>query len=208
MSLTKTASPASGVVPGDTVTYSFSGTNTGVVTLHNVAVTDPMAGLGPIGCSPPHRRPSPPEPRSDCTATYTVTQADVDAGSFSNTATIAGLDPTDAPVDTTATATVTAIQTPGLTVDKTATPATGVHAGDVVTYTIDVHNTGTVTLHGRRRERPDGRAVAARVQPRPRLRRSRRVRPSSCTATYTVTQADVNAGGFSNTATVDRPRPE
>ena len=45
-----------------------------------------------------------------CTATYTVTQADVDAGTIANTATVHGLDPANTPVTNTASTTVTAHQ--------------------------------------------------------------------------------------------------
>ena len=62
-------------------------TNTGDVTLHGVTVTDPMTGLSPITCTPDRAgRRSAPSDTIDCSATYTVTQADVDAGSITNTA--------------------------------------------------------------------------------------------------------------------------
>ena len=52
-----------------------------------------------------------------------MTQADVDAGSLANTATVTGLDPTDrADQRRPAATTVTADQTPGLSFTKTASP--------------------------------------------------------------------------------------
>jgi uncharacterized repeat protein (TIGR01451 family) len=63
---------------GDVITYTFAVTNTGNTTLTNVIVTDPMVGLtitgNPIatlvGAS-----------NSTIKGTYTITQADIDAGS-------------------------------------------------------------------------------------------------------------------------------
>ena len=34
------------------ITYTFTGTNTGTVTLDDVDVTDPMTGLSAIDCTP------------------------------------------------------------------------------------------------------------------------------------------------------------
>ena len=65
-------------------------------TLHDVTVTDPMTGLSAIACTPTTPATLAPGDTIDCTATYTVTQADVDAGSIDNTATVDGLDPADA----------------------------------------------------------------------------------------------------------------
>ena len=70
------------------VTYTFVVTNTG-----NVTVTDPVvtegsftgSGTAPVATCPPGALA--PGASVDCTATYTVTQADIDAGSIANTAT-------------------------------------------------------------------------------------------------------------------------
>ena len=98
LTLTKTAAPTSGLGVGDVVNYAFTGTNAGAPTLHNVHVTDLMTGLSAITCSPGAPATLAPGATISCTATYTVTQADVDAGSITNTATIDGLDPSDNPV--------------------------------------------------------------------------------------------------------------
>jgi uncharacterized repeat protein (TIGR01451 family) len=68
---------------GDDITYSFTVENTGNVSLTNVTVTDPTATVsgGPItlavGASD----------NSSFTASYEITQADIDAGGVTNTAT-------------------------------------------------------------------------------------------------------------------------
>ncbi|MGZ6887638.1 MAG: beta strand repeat-containing protein [Acidimicrobiia bacterium] len=206
LSLAKSASPSSGVVAGDTVTYSFDGQNTGTVSLHNVTVADPMSGLGPIGCTPAAPAALAPDATIHCTATYTVTQADVDHGSIDNTATIAGLDPANAPTSATGSTTVTADTSASVSFTKTASPTSGVVVGDTVTYTFSATNTGAVTLHDVAVTDPmSGLSAVGCVPTTPAT-----LAPGDnvdCTATYTVTQADVDAGSISNTASLDALDP-
>ena len=67
LSVTKSATPSTGVVAGDIVTYTFSGQNTGTVTLHDVSVTDPMTGLSAIDCTPTAPATLAPGATIDCT---------------------------------------------------------------------------------------------------------------------------------------------
>jgi uncharacterized repeat protein (TIGR01451 family) len=206
LSLTKSASPSSGVVAGDSVHYTMTAANTGTVTLHGVSVSDPMAGLSPITCTPSAPATLAPGDTVSCGADYTVTQADVDAGSFSNTATVTGLDPSDAPTSANAGATVTADQTAGLSFTKSASPTNGVVAGDVVTYTFHGQNTGTVTVSnvGVTDPMPGLSPIACTPGAPTDLAPNATI---DCTATYTVTPADVDAGSIANTATIDGEDP-
>ena len=200
VALTKSAAPSTGVVAGDVVTYTFGVTNTGTVTLHNVGVSDPMTRPLAVDCIPSAPATLAPNATMSCSATYTVTQADVDAGTIDNTATVAGLNPSNAPVTNTASTIVTANQVQDLTATKTANPSAGVVAGDVVTYTFTGHNTGTVTLSNVNVTDPmTGLSPIGCTPAAPAT-----LAPSDdviCTATYTVTQADVDAGSILNTAT-------
>ncbi len=206
MSLTKTASPATGVVTGDLVTYTMTGTNTGAVTLHNVTVTDPKPGMSAVSCSPAAPATLAPGATITCTATRTVTQADVDSGSIANTATINALDPTNNPVSKTAGATVTPSNTATLSLTKSASPATGVVAGDLVTYTITGTNTGAVTLHnvGVADPMPGLSAISCTPAAPAVLAPNATI---TCTATRSVTQPDVDAGSITNTATINALTP-
>ena len=94
MSLDKQASAPSGNTAGDTIDYSFVVENTGNVTLTGITVDDPLVGA--VDC--PVTTLAPTE-STTCTATYTLTQADVDAGHVANTATVTGTDPNDTDVD-------------------------------------------------------------------------------------------------------------
>ena len=201
MTLTKSATPNSGVVTGDVVTYSFHGQNTGAVTLHGVTVTDPMTGLSAVDCTPATPATLAPGDTIDCSATYTVTQADVDAGSIDNTATVSGLDPADNPVTDSEATTVQAHQVETIGFTKTASPDGNAAVGDVITYTMTATNTGTVTL--------DNTVIADSMPGLSALdctpAQGASLAPGgsmTCTATYTVTATDVTRGSIDNTATV------
>src|SRR5690606_27120138 len=79
------------------------------------------------------------------TATYTVTQTDVNNGHVHNTATATGVPPSGPPVDDEDEEDVPFTPAPGIELTKTA--SAGPHAvGDVITYSFKVQNTGNVTL--------------------------------------------------------------
>src|SRR5690606_23113636 len=123
---------------GDQITYSFVVSNTGNVTLSNVEVNDPLYNLtfGPVTLSP--------SASETFTYTYTIAQVDIDNGSIYNQATVSGEDPNNSPVEDTDDETVTAIQTPGIQLEKTADVLTYDSVGDQLTYSFVVSNTGNV----------------------------------------------------------------
>ncbi|MCB0913379.1 MAG: DUF11 domain-containing protein, partial [Propionibacteriaceae bacterium] len=131
-----------------------------------------------------------------CTASYPLTQADIDAGQVDNTATVNGLSPTREPVTDTDTVATPIDQVPSLSLSKTADATSGLQAGDEISYTLVVTNTGNVSLAGVVVSDPMLGAVACPADP---------LLPGesmTCTATpYTVTTADVNRGRITNTAT-------
>ena len=94
-------------------------------------VTCPAGGLTP-GAS------------TTCSASYTIKQADIDGGTLTNVAkaTSNGID------SPTATATVTAKQSPELSLSKAASPLTYSKPGDVIGYSYIVNNVGNVTFVG------------------------------------------------------------
>ncbi|WP_159558241.1 DUF7507 domain-containing protein [Curtobacterium sp. 8I-2] len=205
MTVTKTATPDSATKVGDTVTYSFRATNIGNVTVRNVTVNEgAFSGTGTlseINC-PAGARSLAPGDSVTCTATYTLTQADVDAGMVTNTATVSGDTPGGPPVTSPpSTTTVNVPADPSLTITKTSDTTTITRAGQEITYSFAVANTGNVTIDDVEVQDQDFTgtgALSAITCP------SSSVAPGdtlTCTATYTVTQADVDAGNLSNTAT-------
>ena len=141
LSVTKTANPTEGVAVGDTVTYTVKVTNSGNVTVKGIAMDDTLVTLSeqPFTLAPTEMK--------TITYTHTVTQDDVDAGKIDNTATATGKDPKGNEVTDDATATVTTVAADAkLTVEKTASPESGVGVGGKVTYTVKVTNSGNVTV--------------------------------------------------------------
>ncbi len=88
--IVKTAVTASYDEVGDIISYTFTVRNTGNVTLYNVVVTDPQATV--MG-SPLASLAVGAEDATTFTATYTITQDDVDAGAVTNIATATGTPP-------------------------------------------------------------------------------------------------------------------
>ncbi|HUI89717.1 MAG TPA: hypothetical protein VLX61_13450, partial [Anaerolineales bacterium] len=151
LSITKTTSPptASYAAANTTIHYSYTITNIGTSTLTNLAATDNP--LGALTCSyPPALAPG---DSFTCTASYTTTQADLDADkTISNTATATGADKEGDTVPATSnTVHVTASQAPSLALAKSVNSISGTsphNAGDVITYSYTLQNTGNVTLRG------------------------------------------------------------
>ncbi|SDH67923.1 LPXTG-motif cell wall anchor domain-containing protein/conserved repeat domain-containing protein [Agrococcus jejuensis] len=203
LNLSKTGTLAQGATGrvGDLVTYSFSATNTGNVTLSGVTITDPHVGLSSIVYTWPGTAGVLRAGQTvTATATAPITQAEIDAGRVVNTARVAGTSPTNVAVNGTATTTVAITQTPTIAIDKNGTLATGAGAaGTLVNYTFDVVNTGNVTLTGITVSDPN---VASITPPSGWTGTLAPGATARFTASHTITQTEVNAGRVSNTATV------
>ncbi|MDF2159446.1 hypothetical protein, partial [Algoriphagus sp. CAU 1675] len=199
--IVKTASQSAYDEAGDVITYSFEVTNTGDVTLTDVTVTDPLPGLSAITPAPVTLEPGDSQ---IFTATYTITLADMDAGSVNNTATATGTDPNEDDVTDTDSETITANQDPSIDIVKTADKSSVSAAGEVVTYTFTVTNTGNVTLSNVVIDDALTGSVDLAVTPST-------LAPGevgTATATYTVTQADMDAGEIVNVATATGTAPD
>ncbi len=212
---TATVSPAAdqtNVKVGDTVTYSFVVKNTGNVTLTTLNVTDPSDG-GAVTCALPAGGLAPTASLAcSGTTTHTITQADVDAGSYSDTATATGADAHGAPfAGAPSTAIVNATASPGLTVAKTPSTTTISSVGQPVTYTIVATNSGNVTLSGvsvtDTLTAPAAPALALSCTPTSPVASLAPGAKITCTGTYSVTQADLDHGGIANTATATGTGP-
>ncbi|WP_419203816.1 DUF7507 domain-containing protein, partial [Paenarthrobacter nitroguajacolicus] len=86
-------------VVGDQITYTFTSKNTGNVKLTNVSITDPLSGLSALTYTWPGTPGELlPGQTVTATATYAITQADIDAGHVANSATTTGTPPVGPPV--------------------------------------------------------------------------------------------------------------
>ena len=84
LTITKVATETSYSAVGDVIHYTIVATNDGNVTLAAVTVSDPK--VSGLVCTPANGSALAPGASMTCTATHTVTQADIDAGHYANTA--------------------------------------------------------------------------------------------------------------------------
>ena len=228
---------------GDIIAYDILVTNSGDVTVTNIAVTDANADAGSITYSNTDDADSDndidslaPGASATVTVMQTITQAHVDAGLVVNSATATGKDPNNTDVtdisdagtnpdgtpvatpedeDTDGDAsngddddptTTDLTQTPEITLEKSFsfTTGNGSAVGDVLTYSLVVTNTGNVTIDnvsitdaklGLTNEIVTPSTLAPGVS-------------ATLIRTYTITQADLNAGEVVNTAVAEGTDPK
>ncbi|MBW6481056.1 MAG: DUF11 domain-containing protein, partial [Bacteroidales bacterium] len=194
--ISKTADPTTYNTVGDVINYTIVIQNTGNVTLSNIVVTDPLTGLNTTIAM------LAPGASQTFNESYTITQADVDAGSVTNTASAEGEDTNGDLVSDNDSATVTAIQNPEITVTKTADPSTYDAADDIITYTITLTNDGNVTVYNPAVSDPQATTGPDYVSGDTNGDGVLDVGETWVyEATYVITQADIDAGSFTNTAT-------
>ncbi|MGN6126330.1 MAG: DUF7507 domain-containing protein [Humibacter sp.] len=209
ISVVKRADPGTVSSARQTITYSFAVTNTGNVTLTDPQVNDTdFSGTGQLSAITCPQNTLVAGQVETCSATYTVTQADVNAGTITNTATATATAPGGTPVTSApSSATVTATRTTALMIVKTA-DVKAAQVGQTVTYSFLITNTGNVTLTDPQVNDTDfsgtGQLSAITCPQGVTLQPGDH---TTCTTTYTVTQADVDAGKISNTATATGTPP-
>ena len=239
LNFVKTANPAANVSAGNTVNFSYTVQNTGNVTLTAVTMADQqtsaagtnpltIAGdslttdVGTIGDSTDAGANGiwdtlAPGDTVSFSASYLVTQADVDSGNaLSNTASVTTTSPpgTTPPTGNQTVSVPVTPAAPALDVVKTVN-SIGAVAGDLVVFDIAALNSGNVTLTGLNITDGLSRIGGGALTPDsvtftgPGLITD----PLNVGATvnwqvtYTLQQADINAGGVQNTATVGGVSP-
>jgi uncharacterized repeat protein (TIGR01451 family) len=170
--------------PDETVLYTITIANTGLVTLTSIEVTDPL--VTPITCTGGNPIPSiDPGASVDCTGSYAITQAEIDAGQVMNTAT-GNPDETPPTIDDD---TTDLPQLAAMTIVKSSATSEVVAPGPVL-YSYLVTNTGNITLTGivldDDNDDDDLSCPATSLAPGGDM---------TCTATHTVTQPEIDANG-------------
>jgi uncharacterized repeat protein (TIGR01451 family)/LPXTG-motif cell wall-anchored protein len=199
-----------GVDVGHTITYTFTVENTGNVTLTEVVAIEDVAGVVVTGGPVPSLAPGVTD-TDTFTGEYTITQADIDAGTFENCATPDALVPDEEPfIGSQGCTTNDLPQDPAISVVKSGTfqDESGdgfADVGETITYAFTVENTGNVTLTDvTLADTVGGVTISggpiATMAPGD-------VDNSTFTGTYAVTQADIDAGTFDNIATVSGTPP-
>ena len=216
LAMRKLATPDPFGPVGSSITYVFEVTNTSIYTMDNITVTDPIPGATiPFTCDIGVLAPM--AVSTICSLTLPVTQTDVDAGEIVNTATVHGTDPFGNDATDTATATTPGpAEAPAIMATKLAN-VTATTLGSVVNYDLFVENPGNVSLGllttFDQMSRPDGTTTGLNA---PFTYQSGDVNADSLlnptevwiyTAAHTITQDDINAGGFSNSVVVEGQSP-
>ena len=197
------SSPAAGLTAaGDPLTYDYLVTNLGSTTLHGLEVRDDHVPGAAISC--PHST-LPPGASQTCSGAYVTAQADLDAGSVTDTATARGSDPEGVRVASSPSG-VTVAGTPASAVALTYSAITPRFAavGDVIAYGYLISNTGVRTLHGV--EVVDDHVGSLGV-----VCPAGGIGPGAtvtCTGTSVVTQADLDAGTVTSHAHVTALNPD
>jgi len=182
---------------GETAEFEITVTNTGQVVLNNVTITDPLApacdmmvGTLAVGES----------------FTYTCTLAGVTAD-LTNIATVTGTPEGGGPDLTDSDPSEVDVINPCISLTKSSTIALGPNgtgdAGDIVTYTYESCNCGDVTLTNVRVTETASLFTGTGILPVPGPTSPSTLAPGECgtaTATYILTQADVNAEKLVNQA--------
>jgi hypothetical protein len=206
---------AADFVVGNTITYRFELTNTG-----NLTLTDPVVdgrgftgagALSAVACTPTPNGLA-PGAQATCSATYTLERRDIEVGRVTESAEASATTPSGAVVRTATPATVTVptAQNPALSLTTSADPTAVDAVGQVVGYSFVVTNTGNVPLTNARVAET---AFTGSGSPAPidcpsastSLLPGARV---TCTASYGVTRADLDAGAFESTALARADGPD
>ena len=140
LTIEKSAFPTSYSAVGQVITYTYNITNPEDLGFsekftENVTVTDNRTGQTTI----PNNN-LPPGQSITGTANYSITQADIDAGFVTNSASLSP--------DQSSNFTVYAVQHPALTIRKLAFPTSFTYVGQNITYIYIVTNTGNVHFTG------------------------------------------------------------
>jgi LysM repeat protein len=196
---------------GEVITYNYVITNTGTTPLGgSVLVVDgtkqvSCPSINAVGNKNDNLDPNTTNPNETvtCTATYTISQADVNAGQVTNaaTATVGGLVSNQASLTLTlGNANAGIIASTILKLTKTSSSATYGTAGEKIIYTYTITNTGTTPLGPTQFTVTDNK-LAAPVNCGEGNTTLAPNQPVSCEGTYIITQADTNLAGVTNTAT-------
>lgn len=213
---------AATVIPGGSISYSIVVSNAGPSSADGAVFTDPAVSnltVSEVTCGNVTNEAVCPEPENTTVAlmqstgiiiptlpngasvTFTVSGTAGASGSIINTANIAlpsgTADPTATNNTATDTNTISAVN-PALSLSKTASPSTYVTVGETIEYTYTISNTGDVVLSAPFIVQDDKiHTVTCPATPTSLAATETII----CSATHSITQADLNAGSLVNTAT-------
>ncbi|WP_407557919.1 beta strand repeat-containing protein, partial [Winogradskyella sp. 4-2091] len=231
INIVKTASSSTTgcVGEGDLITYTFTVTNTGDVSINSITITDDLLGgnitssLTLTGDTNTNDLLDPTETWIFTAPDYTITQANVDAGNITNNVTADGLQPdgttavaaTDTYVIDASNTDVTLCNDGGINIVKSASSSTTgcVGEGDLITYTFTVTNTGNVSINSITiTDDLLGGDITSSLTLTGDTNTNGLLDPTETwiftAPDYTITQANVDAGNITNNVTADGLQPD
>lgn len=192
--LEKSASPVNYDHAGQVITYTYKVTCKDGCVYGPIILKDNKTSPAPITFNGNLKKGKTVEG----TATYIITQADLDRGFVTNKANATARSSKNGCYNVksnNAFATVTVIKKPALSLEKSADPATYSAAGQTITYAYKVTNSGNVVISGPIRVIDDKLGTV--------LISSSALSPGqnvTGTATHTISQDDLDAGYITNVA--------
>ena len=194
---------------GDGISYDFAVTNLGNIELSNISITDntPACDASPVYVSGDTNT----NDKLDLTetwhfsCTHTITQPEIESGSYSNTANATGTSPVNGEVTDDDTDDQSFTLVDELIVTKTSTTTSVTVVDQVVPYTITLINGGNTTLSNV--TVTDAKCDSAPVYQGGDVNEDHLMQPTEdwiYTCSYTVTQSDIDSGeDISNTVLAD-----
>jgi uncharacterized repeat protein (TIGR01451 family) len=196
LAITKVATESGFSKLGDVIHYTITATNDGNTTLAAVTVTDSQ--VSNLSCTPANGSSLAAGASLSCTASHTIVQADLDAGTFYNQACVD--DGTGG-----AASQCNDVTTPGtknnvlsLTKTDNLNPTKYDHVGQIITYTLTATNDGNTTLHS---VTVSDNPVLTGFACTPTIPVASLAPGGSivCTGTHSITQADLDNKSFKDT---------
>jgi len=199
LSMVKTALTTSFAAVGDTIDYEYDVTNEGTTTITSAISVDDDKIVIPfiVNCPALPAGGLAPNATLTCTASYSVTQDDLDAGFVTNIASATDGTSTS-PTDT---ETVNADQLPAMTLLKEPVETSYDAVGDMISYNYTVKNTGNVLISNLSVTDDLISTVTCNVSAIG--NGDANLDPGEevvCTGVYEVTQDDLDAGSVTNNA--------
>lgn len=198
-------------LPGMTVNYTVTVTNTGGNTLHDIELEDTLGDLYDVTIEPEVTTMAPGD-SFVMHAKYDITQADINNGKVPNTASVTAKDPEDTVVKDEDTVETILEQTAKDSVKKEVSvqkvSANDAKPGFELVYTFTAKNEGNTTLHDV--EFTDEMLTNAGVEINWEWKEKGILQPQEVlkgTATYKLTQDDIDAGKVLNTVIMNAKDP-
>ncbi len=195
ISIFKQASRPVATAAGQQIDFTVTLINNGNVELENLQVDDALvdSGSNNLVCSPIAEGSTlPVQSSTTCRGSYIVTQANINSGA--DIVNVAGVVTTQTPTRITAQSVTTIARNPVFSISKRAGVSSVNAAGVQIPYSIVVANEGNVDLQNMQVSDPRlGTTLSCNPIP---IGATLTVaqRTTTCTGTYTTTQADINAG--------------